>query len=102
MDSIPQKKTKWQLKLFSEGATRLILSICNLTYYERLKILKLPTLEYSRKRERMIEVYTILNCVYDLTVTEGIFTINERNSRGNTWVKIGNKKATNLFFFKFL
>ena len=29
----------------------------------------------------MIEVYKILNCGYDVTATEGMFTINKRNSR---------------------
>jgi len=38
-------------------ATKLIISLKHLTYEERLKQLKLPTLKYRRARGDMIEVY---------------------------------------------
>jgi len=41
-------------------ATKLVISIKNLTYKDRLKRLKLPTLKYRRIRGDMIEVYKIL------------------------------------------
>jgi len=40
-------------------ATKLVISIKNLTYKDRLKKLKLPTLKYRRIRGDMIEVYKI-------------------------------------------
>ena len=40
--------------------TKLVISIKNLTYKDRLKRLKLPTPKYRRIRGDMIEVYKIL------------------------------------------
>ena len=58
----------------------------------RLQILKLRTLEYRRKRGRMIEVFKILNGLYNTAATEGFFTINERDTRRNPF-KIVTKKT---------
>ena len=46
-------------------ATKLVISIKNLTYKERFKRLKLPTRKYRRIRGDMIEVYKILTNKYD-------------------------------------
>ena len=40
--------------------TKLVITIKNLTYKDRLKRLKLTTLKYRRIRGDMIEVYKIL------------------------------------------
>jgi len=45
-------------------ATKLVISIKNLTYEDRLKRLKLPTLKYRRIGD-IIEVYKILTNKYD-------------------------------------
>ena len=45
-------------------ATKLVNSIKNLTYKDRLKRLKLPTLKYRRIRGDMIEVYKIYFKIY--------------------------------------
>ena len=37
----------------------------DLTYIERLKLLKLPTLTYRRLREDMIQVYKITHNTYE-------------------------------------
>ena len=41
-------------------------------------------------------VYKVLNCVHDVTATEGIFTIDERSSRGNPGKWITRKSRTCL------
>ena len=46
-------------------ATKLISEIKNLSYPESLRKLKLPTLSYRRNRGQMIEVYKIINNIYD-------------------------------------
>jgi len=46
-------------------ATKLVISIKNLTYSDRLKRLKLLTLKYRHIRCDMIEVYKILTNKYD-------------------------------------
>ena len=43
----------------------MIPTLKNLAYPERLKRLKLPTLAYRRARGDMIEVYKIVNGIYD-------------------------------------
>ena len=49
-------------------ATKLVITIKNLTYKDRLKRLKWPTLKYRRIRGDMIEVYMILTNKYDSRV----------------------------------
>ena len=46
-------------------ATKLIISLKNCSYKERLKILNLPTLKYRRLRGDMIDVFKIANNMYD-------------------------------------
>jgi len=48
-------------------ATKLVISIKNLTYKDSLKRLKLPTLKYRRIRGDMIEVYKILTNKYEIS-----------------------------------
>ena len=48
-------------------ATKLVDSLSNLSYEERMKILNLPSLEYRRVRGRMIETYKILHNYYDFS-----------------------------------
>ena len=55
-------------------ATNLISEIKNLSYPKRLRKLKLPTLSYRRIRGQMIEVYKIINNIYDKNVSENILT----------------------------
>ena len=49
-------------------ATKYIPGMSNLTYPERLKKLKLPTLMYRRLRGDLIEVYKIMKPIYDSKV----------------------------------
>jgi hypothetical protein len=75
-------------------ATKLIPGYRDLTYEERLRKLKIPTLAYRRIRGDMIETYKILNNKYDPTVTADLLTMNPRTSRGNN-LKL-SKKYTRL------
>ena len=49
-------------------ATKIIHEIKNLNYPERLRKLKLPTQSYRRIRGQMIEVYKIINNIYNKNV----------------------------------
>ena len=62
-------------------ATKLIPGFYNMTYPERLKKLKLPTLAFRRARGDMIEVYKMLAKIggYDQSIP-CIFTLNNRPS----------------------
>ena len=61
-------------------ATKIVSSCREMSYTERLKHLKLPTLVYRRHRGDMIEVYKILHGIYD---KEARLTL-ERNEQGIT------------------
>ena len=54
------------LEQVQKRATKQINGFQNLTYEERLRRLKLPTLKYRRVRGDMIECYKILNGVYNI------------------------------------
>ena len=77
-------------------ATRMIPGMSGLTYEERLTKLKLPTLEYRRMRGDMIETYKILSGKYDSAITEGLFTINNRISRGHNLKLEVHRPNTNM------
>ena len=56
------------LERVQRRATKLIIPIQNLPYIERLKLLELPTLKFRRLRGDMIEVFKIVNGIYDVSV----------------------------------
>jgi hypothetical protein len=54
-------------------------------YNERLKKLKMPTLKYRRMRGDMIEVFKIINDIYDPLTTVDMFELNTTsNKRGHS------------------
>lgn len=79
-------------------ATKRVQGLQDLSYEERLKILKLPSLTYRRLRGDLIETYKILSGKYDQAVSSGLFTINSRN-RGHN-LKL-SKVRSNHDLFKY-
>ena len=83
-------------------ATKMLPTLKNLTYEERLRALKLPTLRFRRLRGDMIETFKILKGIYDRKVTEDLFELNqESKSRGHT-LKIRKQRSrlnVRKFFF---
>ena len=62
----PYLKTLCQeVESVQRRATKLLRSLKNLSYSERLRKLKLPSLEHRRKRGDMIDVYKYINGLYD-------------------------------------
>ena len=55
-----------------------------MTYPDRLRKLKLPTLAYRRTRGDMIELYKIINGVYDKSVGNFIKLWRESTNRSST------------------
>jgi len=53
------------LEKVQKRTTKLVTTLKKLSYSERLKCLKLPTLTYRRNRGDMIEVYNIISGKYD-------------------------------------
>ena len=93
-------KTKELIENVQRRATKLVPGLSNLSYEERLKLLKLPTLAYRRTRGDMIQVYKMLNDGYDSSIPP-LLVKNERGLRGNSdklYVRGGNKNPRKYFF----
>ena len=56
-------------------ATKQVPTLKNMEYNERLKKLKMPTLKYRRMRGDMIEVFKIINDIYDPLATVDMFEL---------------------------
>ena len=80
---------KVQMRAFR--ATKLVITIKNLTYKDRLKRLKLPTLKYRRIRGDMIEVYKILTNTYDSRVNLYLEKQQDSITRGHS-LKLANNR----------
>ena len=72
--------------------TKMLPGLQKLTYEERLRKLKLPTLAYRRNRGDMIEVFKILKGFYDTRVTGQIFRCNTGSNRGHS-LKLAKPRA---------
>ncbi|XP_068229703.1 uncharacterized protein [Palaemon carinicauda] len=76
-------------------ATKLVPTLKNLSYEERLRKLKIPTLAYRRARGDMLETFKILSGGYDPEVCQGLFMLRESDrTRGHS--KSIFKKRTRL------
>ena len=77
-------------------ATKLVSLVKNLSYIDRLKKLKLPTLKFRRIRGDMIEVYKINNLKYDACTTVALGFNKDSKTRGNKNKLIQNHCKYNL------
>ena len=80
---------------------QLVISIKNLTYKDRLKKLKLPTLKYRRIRGDMIEVYKILTNKYDSWVNLYLEKQQDSITRGHSLKLVNNRYHYDLIKFSF-
>ena len=72
-------------------ATKLVISIKNLTYKDRFKRLKLPTLKYRCIRGDMIEVYKTLTNKYDSRVNLYLEKPQDSITRGHSLKLVNNR-----------
>jgi len=79
------------LEKVQKRATKLVTSLKKLSYSERLKCLKLPTLTYRRHRGDMIEVYKIISGKYDNNIAINLAVNKDSRTRGNVF-KLQNKR----------
>jgi hypothetical protein len=69
--SLYTKKDIELIENVQKRATKQVPSLKQLSYTDRLKKLKMPTLKYCRlRRGDMIETFKIVNGIYDMDVTE--------------------------------
>ena len=82
--------------------TRYITGTKNLTYEQRLKKIKLPSLEYRQIRGDLIQVFKIAKNMYDPASTHSIFEFeNNSRLRGHTHKihkQFTNKSKYKIFF----
>ena len=64
MENIQRRKTRFSETLIPNS------------YHERLKLLRIRTLEYKRERGRLIAIYKILNNLCEQTVSQGLLQSN--------------------------
>jgi len=74
------KKYKNLVENVQRKFTKYIKGLTNIPYEERLKSIKLPSLEYRLIRGDMIQVFKIANKYYDPITTDSIFKFSD-NSR---------------------
>ncbi|MEW8545255.1 MAG: reverse transcriptase family protein [Candidatus Thiodiazotropha sp.] len=86
------KKDSVILENVQRRATRMVNTISNLSYEDRLKRLGLPSLEYRRLRADMIEVYKILNGIEKVDVNK-FFTITDSNTTRGNDLKLFKKRS---------
>ena len=77
-------------------ATQYIPGFKDLTYEERLRAIKLPTLAYRRYRGDMIEMYKLTHGEYDQQITQDFLKFNPRESRGHQYTLYKESFATNI------
>ena len=85
------KKDMIAIENVQRRATRLVRSLKNKAYRERLKILGLPTLEYRRERADMIQVFKIMNTI-DLVDKNKMFTLSDYTSTREHPMKIYKRR----------
>jgi hypothetical protein len=73
-----------QIENVQRRAMKQIPSLKNIEYNQRLRKLNMPTLKYRRARGDMIEVFKILNRIYDTHATSGMMELNtQANTRSH-------------------
>jgi len=82
-------------------ATKLVITIKNLTYKDRLNRLKLPTLKYRRIRGDMIEAYKILTNKYNSRVNLYLEKQQDSITRGHSLKLSNNRYHYDLRKFSF-
>ena len=73
------------LEKVQKRATRMIYSVKNMCYEERLRLLNLPTLKYRRLRGDMIEAYKIITMKYDNNSVINFKQCDNSITRGNRY-----------------
>ena len=79
-----KKKHLVAIENVQRRATKLIPTLKDLSYTERLKRLNLPTLTFRRLRGDMIEVFKIMNNYYDSRVSSSILKLHVHASAVST------------------
>ena len=82
-----RKKDIEAIENVQRRATKMLPNLSNLSYTERLRKLKLPSLRFRRLRGDMIETFKILSGIFDKRVTEEMFELTpiDSSTRGHKY-----------------
>ena len=86
------KKDIHKLESVQRRATKLVKDICHQSYEDRLHHLGLPTLEYGRDRNDMIQVYKAINGIDDIDWMK-LFSLAPSNSTRGHSLKLFKKQC---------
>jgi len=75
---------KLEVEKVQRRATKLIPSISHLPYEDRLKLVKLPSLDFRRRRRDMIHVFKIMNGMDRLDPNNLFVFPHNNNNRGHS------------------
>ena len=96
------KKNTTLIEQVQRKFTKHVQGIENLNYEERLRKIKLPSLEYRQFRGDLIQVFKITHGYYDKSSTKSLFSYsNDRRMRGHNYKIIKqsiNKSQYSNFF----
>ena len=92
------KKEAISLENVQRRATRLIPELRHLNYSDRLRKLRLPSLQYRRIRSDIVETYKIMNNI-DKADKDTLFPQNTSNTRGHKLKIYKRHCRTNLIQF---
>ena len=84
------------LERVQRRATKLLPHLAHLSYPDRLKHLRLPTLAYRRLRGDMIETYKILQGIYDSSVSDFLPLHHYTRTRGHNLKLFIQQASTNI------
>ncbi len=86
------KRVIKSLESVQRRATKMVPSLANLSYPERLKELNLPTLVYRRRRGVMIQAFKIFHNIYDVDSGAFFQMPNDVRTRGHPY-KVFKERA---------
>ena len=90
------KRDITDLENVQRRATRQIPAVKGMSYQERLRRIRLPTLRYRRLRGDMIEAYKLLHNVYDPTLPSLLSPVKDSTTRGHKLKLPTNRARTNI------
>ena len=91
-----------ELENVQRRATKQIPGMKDLSYENRLRILKLPSLRHRRLRGDMIQVYKLTHGGYDSAVSEGLLVPNiNKITRGHSLSLLKRRSRLNLRKYSF-
>ena len=93
---LAQLETKKRIEGVQRRATKLVSSITDLSYPQRLQLLGIPSLQYRRLRADMLQVYKIIHGIDRVEPSSFFQLVDSSRTRGHKF-KISKQRGNNSF-----